>query len=129
MVEDGHAGGCSWEIIEGDNSGFNLLHSVAVRDTNVDAVGNRLSVPDAGLFTGIVVAGCRVQFPWCFEVAGVVSEAAVRVWSGDHLQRGGGWNGCRGTVATDCYPAIWRGETATWFQTSALAVQWSGEKR
>ena len=100
MVEDGHAGGCSWEIIEGDNSGFNLLHSVAVRDTNVDAVGNRLSVPDAGLFTGIVVAGRGVQFPWRFEVASVVGEAAVGVWSGDCVQRGNG-------AATDHATPVW----------------------
>ena len=72
MVKNSNTCGCCWEVIEWDCSGFNLMHAVAIGDTNMDAVCDGLSVPNAGLFTCVVITCSRVQFPGGHKIAGVV---------------------------------------------------------
>ena len=87
VFEDGYAGCCSWYVIEGDGSSFNLMHAVPIGDSNINAIGHRPSVADASLFPCIMITCRGVQFPRGLEVTGVVvvGEATVGVWSGNRL--------------------------------------------
>ena len=85
MVENGNTGGCVREVVEGDCSGFDLMHAVTIGDTDTDSIFDRFPVSNAGLLSGIVIAGCRIKFPGGRGIASVVGKHVVTIWTGNWL--------------------------------------------
>ena len=73
MLEDGGACRIRWKVIERDKPCFDLVHASTIGDADVDAIGDGLSVPDAGMLSSIVIARCGIDFPGDVEISSVVA--------------------------------------------------------
>ena len=79
VFEDRNAGRSSGDRVEWYVAGFNLLHGVAVCNTDADAVSDGVAVEYTGLLTSIMVTCSRVKFPWCGVIGIVGCEGAKSI--------------------------------------------------
>ena len=86
VLEDRNAGRSCGDRLEGDVACFNLVHGVAVCNTDADAVRDGVAVEYTGLLTSIMVTCSRIKFPWCGVIGIIGCKGAKSIRRGD-----GGW--------------------------------------